>query len=160
MGRNIAALMLLAGLVSVFSGCEKLKVTPVDVSGQPIVGHWYFEGAQQLQQQPPQQPDIQTQQRVYLHVREDGHVLYANLICRVDVANGARNHSEMILEYPPIKRLSAKKMLLQEYPLTPQFELTIARWPTQDDDHFLVDEVLLARINADAAPDYTQWQCP
>lgn len=149
MSRLSLVLLLVSGFV--ITGCDKWAVTPADISGQPIIGHWYLE-------ETTQEGKDQFNQRLYMHVREDGRVVYANLLCRT-MASGATNHSELILDYMAIKRISTKKMVLQQYPLTPKFELRLGQWPDQGTGLFEVDNLMLHPIEAQQAPDYHNWDC-
>ena len=142
-------LLLLVGIG--MSGCDQWAVTPADISGQPIIGHWYME-------EVTHEGEDRFKQRLYLHVREDGRVVYANLLCRT-LASGATNHSELILDYMAIKRISTNKMVLQQYPLTPKFELRLGQWPDQGDGLFEVDNLKLHPIEEQQAPDYQNWSC-
>ncbi len=154
--KPVALLILLIAL----AGCDNFAVTPADISGQPIIGHWYLDDT-------TREGDDEFHQRLYLHVREDGRVAYANLLCRQMGSGGASNHSELILEYMAIKRITTKKMVLQQYPLTPKFQLSLGQWPDQEpesadesaDPVFEVDNVPLRPISAGDAPDYQNWRC-
>ena len=136
-------------LVLCIAGCDGLQIEPVDVAGQPIIGHWYYEG---IEREALEQRSI----RAYLHVRRDGFAAYAYQACR---SGEIASHSQLILDYLPIKRLNSKKMVLQKYPLTPSFQLTLGQWPDQGDGRFMVDEVPLQAIVATDVPDYRQWDC-
>lgn len=145
-------------LVLILSGCDQFAVTPADISGQPIIGHWYFS-------EVSREGGDEFNQRLYVHVREDGRVLYANLLCRKMGDSGFTNHSTLTLDYMAIKRISTKKMVLQQYPLTPKFELQLGHWPDQGESDnpgdvtFEVDKLPLHRIEAAAAPDFHNWEC-
>jgi len=147
-GQVVTALVL----VTLLAACEGVEVTPADISGQPIVGHWYLS-------ESVQEGDNLFVQRVYMHVREDGYVLYANLLCRQIMSSGARNHSRLILEYFPIKRINVKKMVLQKYPLTPKYEISLGMWPDQGEGVFEVDSLPLGSIGEDQVPEYRSWEC-
>jgi hypothetical protein len=134
-------------------GCGQFKVDPVNLDGQPIIGHWYIE-------QNVQEGDDHFYQRLYLHVRADGHVLYANLLCRSNEAQGSANESRLVLEYLPIKRISTKKMVLQSYPLTPKFEIKLGLWPDDVRAAFEVDNLTLSKVVESTLPDYKSWICP
>ena len=150
--KRLALLLLPVVLGSALTGCDQWAVTPADISGQPIIGHWYFEEA-------TSEGDDQFYQRLYMHVREDGRVVYANLLCRTMGTSGVTNHSELILDYMAIKRISTKKMVLQQYPLTPKFELRLGQWPDQGHGVFEVDNLKLLPIEEPQAPDYHNWSC-
>ncbi|MEE2731771.1 MAG: hypothetical protein VYA55_13210 [Pseudomonadota bacterium] len=149
----LQAILLWCGLGALLSGCDQWAVTPADISGQPIIGHWYLE-------QTTQEGEDRFYQRLYLHVREDGRVLYANRLCRNVGAAGASSHSELILDYMAIKRITTQKMVLQQYPLTPKFELRLGQWPDQGEGVFEVDNLVLQPIAATSAPDFRSWSCP
>lgn len=134
------------------SACDRFVVTPVDISGQPIIGHWYFG-------ESVQEGDHQFFQRLYMHVRNDGFVLYANVLCRQVISSGVRSNSKLILDYLPIKRVTVKKMVLQKFPLTPKFDLSLGAWPDQGAGVFEVDNLPLRPISASDAPDYKSWDC-
>ena len=144
------------GLVLVVSlslaACEKLKVEPVAVRGEAIVGHWYA-------QQSSQENEFLVLRHVHLQVREDGYARYYSLFCETNQQSLVTNSRSLELDYTPIKRLNQTKMLLQRYPLTPQFELTIGHWPDAEDDRFEVDQVQLERVNESEVPEFQAWNC-
>lgn len=150
--KRLALVGLLMGLGLFVSGCDQWAVTPADIAGQPIIGHWYME-------EKTREGEELFFQRLYMHVREDGRVVYANLLCRALGSSGANSHSELILDYMAIKRISTQKMVLQQYPLTPKFELRLGQWPDQGDGVFEVDNLKLHRIPPQQAPDYHNWSC-
>ncbi|MGB3620658.1 MAG: hypothetical protein WBA20_04870 [Ketobacter sp.] len=173
MNISVSRILVLCALVStglMTNGCEKLRVEPVKVSGEAIVGHWYAE-------QNHSDDSIHARRRVYLQIRDDGFVRYYNLLCETDQQSQMTRRRSLELDYTPLKRLNHKKMLLQRYPLTPQFELTIGQWPdgsrigpsvavnaeglddTTSGDQFEVDNVLLQRIQESEIPAFQQWQC-
>ncbi len=132
-------------------GCEKLKVTPVDVRGQAIVGYWFGQRAESDQQ-------YRFEHRLYLHVREDGFVRYVNLLCSYGV-DGDLQQRRLNLDYLPIKTLSAEKMVVQSYPLTPKFEFTLSHWPSEQSDYFEVDTVRLKKFTSQEVSNPNKWQC-
>ena len=142
----------LLAIMWLLAGCDQWAVTPEDISGQPIIGHWYY--AERVRE-----GDTAFFQRLYLHVRGDGRVLYANLLCRTALDGGIDSHSRLVLEYMPIKRISVKTMVLQQFPLTPKFQLKLGAWTDQGDGVFEVDGLPLEPITAEAAPDYSAWDC-
>lgn len=143
---------LLLNAVFILAGCDQLKVTPVNIDGEPIVGHWYIEKRDQLE-------DEQFYQRLYMHIKADGYVLYANLLCRFNGEAKLQSESRLNLNYMAIKRINTKKIVLQSYPLTPKFELKLGSWPDQNGGILEVDNLPLSSIAADQAPDFEQWQC-
>ncbi len=142
-------LMCLALVISVV-GCDQFKITPVDVTNQAIVGYWY--GEKQVNEQ-----GWQVWQRAYLHVREDGYAYYHNLLCRQYIDGTGTNSSELKLDYMPIKDLTPTTILLQKYPMTPKFQLTIGRWPNSEDQALQLDEFLLERKTA--SMETNVWRC-
>ena len=142
----------LCTLLLFLCGCEKLRVEPVSVQGQPIVGHWYA-------QQSSEDDGILVQRHVYLQVREDGYARYFSLLCETNLQTQSTSSRNLQLDYTPIKRLNHKKMLLQRYPLTPQFELTIEHWPEGRDDQFEVDEIQLQWLSDTEVPEFSAWSC-
>lgn len=139
-------------IVAVFCGllvgCDLFKVTPVDLSNYAILGQWY--GEQQLD-------EGNTRQQVYLKIQPDGLVTYYHLICRhLEDAQRAVISDLRIVDFP-VKRLSPTAMVLQKYPFSPQFRLTLAQWPSAEVDRFQVDEVVLSRWDQSSIDD--QWGC-
>lgn len=144
---------LVCVLAGSLSGCDWFSVTAADVSGQPIVGHWIYD-------ESVQEGDDRFYQRLYLHVREDGYVLYANKLCRTNPVSQSNSNSYLLLDYFPIKRITVKKMVLQKFPLTPKFELKLGEWPDQGRSVFEVDDLPLQAITSEQIPDYKSWECP
>lgn len=140
-------------LCTLLMACDKVTVTPADIAGQPIIGHWYYS-------ETVEERDNRFYQRLYMHVRQDGFVRYANVLCKQSLTADARSESKLILDYLPIKRINVKKMVLQKYPLTPHFEILLGQWPDQGQGVFEVDKLPLASIPADSIPDVQSWQCP
>ena len=143
---------LLSGLFGGLTGCDQLKVTPVDVSGQPIVGHWYGE-------MTSGDENNAFSQRLYLHIRQDGLARYASLLCRQNRQSGDLSPRLLALPYLPIKRLSEKKLVVQQYPLSTQFEFSLGVWPDEKNQEFEVDTLLLKPISDDSVPDIDSWRC-
>lgn len=142
-------MLWLCGLL-LLTGCEKMKVTPVPVADTPLPGHWFGERQQSLG------GTVQAHDRLYLHVTADGYVDFHFLGCE----SGAGNVQEKRLDLyaMPIKRLTTVKMVLQTFPLTPKYELTLGVWPDQGAGVWEVDG--LALRNADqAVPPFAQWRC-
>lgn len=133
--------------------CDKFAVTPADISGQPIIGHWFYS-------ETVEEGENLFFQRLYMHVREDGFVRYANVLCKQSMTTGLRSESKLILDYLPIKRINVKKMVLKKYPLTPQFEILLGQWPDQGQGVFEVDMLPLRSLPADSVPDVESWHCP
>ena len=133
------------------SACDQLKVSPVSLEGEPIVGHWFVEQRDQIGSE-------MFFQRLYLHIRADGYVRYVNLLCRSD-ENQLRNESRLNLDYTPVKRITVKKMVLQRFPLTPKFILSLGQWPDENNGIFEVDKLPLAQIESNQLPDFDAWQC-
>lgn len=142
--------VLLMLLVLGSSGCG-FEVEPVPLRGQPIVGHWYYEGKQT-------DGDV-FYQRLYLHVREDGRVLYANLLCRFDDKGNLLNESRLNLNHMAVKRITSKKLVLQGQMLTPKYQLSLGQWPDQGPGVFEVDKLPLRTIPVKDKPEFDKWQC-
>ncbi len=143
--------VLLLGLMLLVA-CDSVEVTPVDIAGQPIIGHWYFS-------ESVEENGMHFYQRLYLHVREDGFVLYANVLCKQSLSSGVRSESRLILDYLPVKQINVKKLVLQKYPLTPKFEILLGQWPDQGSGVFEVDNMPLRPIAAAEKPDVHSWEC-
>ena len=143
------SLLLMMTMVAL-AGCDKLKVTPVSLQDTPLPGNWFGERQQQL-------GDVTTHDRLFLRVTESGYVDYHFLACE----SGAQQTQEksMHLREIPIKRLTTVKMVLQAYPLTPKFELTLGLWPDQNAGVWEVDGVALHPVDDNNLPDPSQWRC-
>lgn len=128
------------------TACDKLKNTPVAVGGTPLPGYWLGE-----------QRDAAFHDRLFLHVSDAGHVRYVFLSC--DHRDGMNSEKRLDLHDMPVIRLTTKKMVLQMFPLTPKFELTLGAWPDENGDVWVVDEMPLRRIDADAVPVVEAWGC-
>lgn len=149
---KLVSLNLFAALIFCISGCEKLRVEPVSVKGESIVGHWFAE-------QNSNEDKLMVRRKVYLQVREDGYARYYSLLCEKNLDTQLSSSRSLELDFTPIKRLNRKKILLQRYPLTPQFELTIGHWPVEDSNLFEVDQIQLHPIPETNVPDLQDWGC-
>lgn len=148
---SIWLLPLATGLLS---ACDGWKVKPVEVSGQPVVGHWY----QEILQEGLAGPEYR---RLYLQIREDGYARYHHQLCEYNGDHEVMIERKLELDYTPIKRLSEKKMLMQNYPLTPKFELTLGQWPDRNEQkQFEVDALKLDRLRENELPSLVNWTCP
>ena len=132
------------------AGCDQWKVTPVSVQDTPLVGHWYGEREQRL-------GSVRAHDRLYVQVMESGLVEFHFIGCEYHSAGVQEKHLD--LQQIPIKRLTTVKMVLQSYPLTPKFELTLGAWPDQNAGVWEVDEIGLQLTEAAKLPDYSAWHC-
>lgn len=153
--KHLTSLMLgslaLGTLLS--AGCDQLKVTPVAMQESPLAGRWFGEMREDLGHE-------QVWRRLFVHVQAEGYTYYHSLICRFpNDALGAPSVSELIIEPTPIKRVSQKRLVLQSYPLTPKFQLTIGGWPADNAGRWILDEMALNRVAAAAAPQDRAWVC-
>ena len=141
--------VLACGLVLV-CGCEKMKNTPVDVMDTPLRGYW-------LGEQFSDNNGTQINDRLYLHVRDDGYAAYAFLSC--ENRDSQVYQKKLELGYMPVIRLTTTKMVVQTFSLTPKFEFTLGEWPDESSQVWVVDNVPLNPITESEVPDTAQWQC-
>ena len=149
--RKLISWSLLTVAMVLAAGCGPFKVDPVSLQGQPIVGFWFYEGRET--------DGDHFYQRLFMHVKADGHVLYANLLCRFDAQGQLLSESRLNLNYMSVKRISTKRMVLQNYPLTPKFQLLLSAWPDQGSGVFEVDKLPLKPISSEQQPNFESWQC-
>ena len=140
--------LLLVLLLS--SGCEKFKNNPVDVNSTPLVGYWLGEQVTEVE-------GAQIYDRALIHVRNDGYLRYTVLSC--GNRDGQLSEKKLALDYMPVTLLTSVKLILQTYPLTTKYELTLGTWPDQGSGVWEVDTIPLHRIEADALPDFEAWHC-
>ena len=143
---------VMAGLLGGCDGLERFKVTPVDLTGQPLVGDWM--GQAQLQQ-----GRMTVVQRLYARIEARGVVTYVSLSCAFDSDSERSEASHLSLESVTVKRVTTQKMVLQNYPLTPQFELSIDSLPDASGQGFVLDQVPLSPISSADKPSPEGWQC-
>lgn len=151
---HLLALTRLVALVAAFfltAGCEKLKNTPVDVSETPLIGYWFGEQRAEVN-------GVQTHDRLFLHVRDDGYATYTFLACE-KFADGRSSSKQLALPYMPVIRLTSVKMVVQTFPLLPKFEFTLGKWPDQNEGVWVVDGIPLHGISESERPDTEQWRC-
>lgn len=144
-------LAALAAALFFVAGCEKLKNTPVDVSQTPLIGYWFGEQRADVN-------GVQTHDRLFLHVRDDGYATYTFLACEKS-ADGRSSSKQLALPYMPVIRLTSVKMVVQTFPLLPKFEFTLGKWPDQNEGVWVVDGIPLRGISERERPDTEQWRC-
>lgn len=146
MVRRFLLLLLLA-----LSGCEEWKITPVALEGTPLVGSWYGEREDITD-------DRQIRDRLFIQVRASGEVDYHFLGCQSG-EGATKAEKRLNLQQMPIKRLTTMKMVLQRYPLTPSFELTLGAWPDQGAGVWVVDGIALLPVEGEVLPEPGRWEC-
>lgn len=143
--------MAVVALMPVLSGCDQLKTTPVDLQDSPLVGTWFAEAG-------VQSPEGVQKDRLLVHVTASGYVSYHYLGCDQQLGSPLREKRLNLLDMP-IKRLTTVKMVLQNYPLTPKYELTIGGWPDKNDGVFTLDGIPLSPIESAEVPPPALWDC-
>lgn len=143
--------MAVVALMPVLSGCDQLKTTPVDLQDSPLVGTWFAEAG-------VQSPEGVQKDRLLVHVTATGYVSYHYLGCDQQLGSPLREKRLNLLDMP-IKRLTTVKMVLQNYPLTPKYELTIGGWPDKNDGVFTLDGIPLSPIESAEVPPPALWDC-
>ena len=144
-------LLVLLLVLPVLGGCEKMKNSPVSVANTPLIGDWY--GERQLQDH-----EVTATDRLLVQVQADGYVSYHFLSCESGGVSPERE-KRLDLKQMPITRLNTVKMVLQSYPLTPKFELTLGAWPDQDNGIWQVDEIPLKKVDSSQLPQPAEWAC-
>lgn len=144
-------LSAVAILIPLLAGCDNLKTTPVDLQDSPLVGTWFTEGS-------VQSSDGVQKDRLLLQIAANGYVSYHYLGCDQQLGAPLREKRLNLLDMP-IKRLTTVKMVLQNYPLTPKYELTIGGWPDQNAGVLTVDGMPLRQFDAAAVPPPALWDC-
>ena len=135
-------------MLTLVSGCEKFRNKPVDMHNSPLVGHWF--GERQLQQRGHDIWD-----RLYISISSDGEMGYHYLSCeRGD--NHFKSEKNLNLEHMPIIKLKQDELVIQTYPLTPKFDLTLGDWPDKNDGVFVVDGL---NLKTTAPVDWANWHC-
>lgn len=132
-------------------GCEKMKNTPVSVVNTPLVGDWYGE-------QRSQGGDSFAHDQLLVRLQDDGYVSYHFLSCEFGLGQPLQE-KRLDLKQMPITRLNTVKMVLQSYPLTPKFELTLGTWPDESEGVWQVDNIDLRRVDSTELPAPEQWSC-
>jgi len=150
--RYLISILLLAML----SGCDGLKNSPVSLQDTPLPGHWYGERQQQLN-------GVMAKDRLLLEVTATGYVSYYFLGCESG-ESGLVKEKRLSLHQMPVKRITTVKMVLQSYPLTPKFELSLGAWPDTNGGVWVVDQISLNPIDvaekqAPEQSDPEQWRC-
>ena len=148
---TLTRLLALMAALALTGGCEKLKNTPVDVSQTPLIGYWFGEQRADVN-------GVQTHDRLFLHVRDDGHAAYTFVTCE-NSADGRNSAKRLALDYMPVIRLTSVKMVVQTFPLTPKFEFTLGQWPDQNEGEWVVDGIPLHVISERERPDTKEWRC-
>lgn len=143
--------LVLLLLLSVLAGCEEWKITPVSLEGTPLVGNWYGERQEMA-------GDRTIHDRLFVQVRESGEVDYHFLGCERG-GGSTKTEKRLNLQQMLIKRLTTVKMVLQRYPLTPSFELTLGAWPDQAEGAWVVDGIALLPVEGAVLPEPDSWQC-
>lgn len=143
--------LILILLLAVLSGCDGMKNSPVSLQDTPLPGRWYGERQQQLN-------GVIAQDRLYMEVSEAGYVSYHFLGCE-NRTNGPVKEKRLSLHQMPVKRITTVKMVLQSYPLTPKFELSLGAWPDTNEGVWVVDQISLNPADAETPPDPEQWRC-
>lgn len=144
-------LLVVAVLMPLLGGCDKLKTTPVDLQDSPLVGTWFAEAS-------VQSPEGVQKDRLLVQVTPSGYVSYHYLGCDQQLGSPLRE-KRLSLQGMPIKRLTTVKMVLQNYPLTPKYELTIGSWPDKTDGVFTLDGIPLHPIDSAEVPPPALWDC-
>lgn len=144
-------LLVVAVLMPLLGGCDKLKTTPVDLKDSPLVGAWFAEAS-------VQSPEGVQKDRLLVQVTPSGYVSYHYLGCDQQLGSPLRE-KRLNLQNMPIKRLTTVKMVLQNYPLTPKYELTIGTWPDKADGVFTLDGIPLRPIDSAEVPPPALWDC-
>lgn len=143
--------LLVFAMLVLLGGCDKLKTMPVDLQDSPLVGTWYAEDSAQASE------GIRTD-RLLVQIAASGYVRYHYLGCDQRVGLPLQEKRLDLLDMP-IKRLTTVKMVLQNYPLTPKYELTIGSWPDKNNGVFTLDGLSLRRVEpADVLPP-ALWDC-
>lgn len=145
-------LLILLPMLLVLSGCDALKNTPVSLAGTPLPGTWYGERQGTLGE------NVTLHDRLLMQVSEEGYVSYFFLACESGHADGKTRVKRFNLHNMPIKRLTTVKMVLQTYPLTPKFQLSLGAWPDANNGKWVVDEIELQPVDAQV-PDPGLWEC-
>lgn len=151
MNTRILLSTVLSLAMMALTGCEEMKNAPVSLEGTPLPGQWYGERQQQMGK-------VLAHDRLYMQVSEEGYVSYFYLACESG-ATGPVKQKRLSLNHVPVKRITTVKMVLQTYPLTPKFELSLGAWPDMNEGTWVVDEIPLRQIKAGDRPDPEQWQC-
>ena len=145
-------ILLLGSLLLVLlAGCEKLKNSPVDVSHTPLVGRWYGEQISEL-------GDARIHDQLYLQLKADGYVDYHYLSCEF-MPGQLVQEKRLDLLHMPVIRLNTVKMVVQNYPLTPKFELTLGAWPDENAGQWVVDNIALQPAADDKLLRVTEGTC-
>ena len=144
-------LLLSLAMVLALAGCDNLKNKPVSVETTPLPGIWYGE-------QRGENGYSVAHDRLLLQVSTDGYVSYHYLSCEFGVGQPVKE-KRLDLQHMPITRLNAVKMVLQTFPLTPKFELTLGRWPDENGGLWVVDNIELQKLDTPTLPDTQNWDC-
>lgn len=150
-----AWLLVLLPVLQMLAGCDELKITPVPLEGTALPGNWYGERETQL-------GNIVAYDRLFMQVSEEGYVSYFYLACESGHEDGRVRMKRFNLHNVPIKRLTTVKMVLQSYPLTPKFEISLGAWPDTNEGVWVVDDIELQPVEARSPltmPDPGLWEC-
>ncbi len=142
-GLGLATLLL--------AGCEKMKNSPVEVVQTPLVGSWYGEQLQEV-------GDGRVHDQLFIQVKPDGYVDYHFLSCEL-IPGRPLQEKRLDLQHMPVIRLNTVKMVLQNYPLTPKFELTLGPWPDENGGQWVVDDIALRAAEPEQMRQVTEGSC-
>ena len=149
-----AMLIVLTGVIAVFSvGCD-VKNTPIPLRDSPLVGVW--EAVVKKQEN-----DLVQLQNMYLEFTDEGYVAFHRVDCwkGVGVASSVWHSKDFKIDFMPVIKLNQEKLKAQWMPLTPKLEFSLDSWPAEINGQrqMTVDGMILRQVPV--ASDRSRWHC-